>query len=104
MTWWRAAWPEESERPTITMMKTQASSSVEASRATLGSKRMTRSLERSEPAMITRPSTSSAVANSEPTIADCATAPLAGAQREDDDEELGEVAERRLQQPGRRRG
>ena len=101
MTWRRAAARGEREADDDDDEEA-TSSSVEVSRATFGWKCITWPVHRSAPTMITPPSTSSAVAKSEPTIADCASA-LAGAQRADDDEELGEVAERRLKQPGRGR-
>ena len=53
--------------------------------------------------MITSPSTSSALTRIEPRIAVCGDDPLPGVQREHDDEELGQVAQRRLQQAGDRR-
>ena len=55
------------------MMKTQASSSVAVSRATFGWNVITPPRARSAPTTRTKPSTSSAVANSDPTIALWAT-------------------------------
>ena len=59
--------------PTSTMMKAKTSSSVEASRGARASKRMIPSRAASAPTITTTPSTSSALANSEPTIALWAT-------------------------------
>ena len=80
------------------MMNTVTCKSVAVSRGSRFEKRMTPSCERRAPTTITRPSTSSALASTEPTIAVCATIELALLQREDHDEQLGQVAERRLQQ------
>ena len=69
MTWWLAGSPDDSDRPTSTMMKTHTSSSVEASRATFGWKRIDAVGGASAPATIVTPEHQQAVANSEPTIA-----------------------------------
>ena len=55
------------------MMNTASSSSVAVSLASRGAKRMTPSRDRQAPVRITSPSTSSAFANSEPRIENCAT-------------------------------
>ena len=57
----------------MTMMKLVTSSSVAVSLGSRGPKRMTPSGELRAPTTITRPSTSSALANSEPMIDVCAT-------------------------------
>ena len=85
------------------MRKLASSSNVALSFGRRGWKRITPSLDSTEPAKITSPSTSSAFAKIEPMIDVRRDDDLAGREREDDDEELGQVAERRLQQPGHRR-
>ena len=81
-------------------MNTVTCSSVAVSRGRRLEKRMIPSCERRAPTTITRPSTSSALARIEPTIAVCATTSSPFLQREDHDEQLRQVAERRLQHPG----
>ena len=85
------------------MMKTVTSSSVAVSLGSRWEKRITPSGARCAPTTITRPSTSRALAKIEPTIAVWATTQLALLQREDDHEQLRQVAERGLQHAGHRR-
>ena len=84
-------------------MKIASRSSVAVSFGSRGRNRMTPSRARRAPATIARPSTSSAFANSEPRIDVVRDDDLAGREREQDDEELGQVAERRLEHAGDRR-
>ena len=65
-----------------------------------GWKRMTPPSLAREPAMITSPSTSSALANRLPRMLVCATTTSPAFEREDHHEQLGQVAERRLQHAG----
>ena len=103
LTWWLAGSCEPSESPSITMMNTATSSSVAVSRGRPLEKRITPSSLRRAPTTITRPRTSSAFARIEPTIAVCATTSSPFCEREDDDEQLRQVAERRLQHARHRR-
>ena len=73
VTWWPAAAPEDSARPTITMMKTHVEQQRRGVACHLRVELHDAAGRASEPARRTRPSTSSAVANSEPTIALWAT-------------------------------
>ncbi len=82
------------------MMNTVTCSSVAVSRGRRLEKRITPSGARRAPTTITSPSTSRALAKIEPMIAVWATTSLALLQREDHDEQLGQVAERRLEHPG----
>ena len=90
-------------RPIRTMMNDATSSSVAVSFGSLGLKRITPSLARRAPAMITSPSTSSALTRIEPRIAVSASTWCPALEREDNHEELREVRERRLQDAGDRR-
>ena len=82
-------------------MKTASSSSVAVSFGSRAPEAHHAVLARApRPPTITRPSTSSAFANSEPMIEVCATTISPACEREHHDEELGQVAERRLQHAG----
>ena len=104
MVWWLAGSWEETASPIRTMMNDAISSSVAVSFGSRGLKRITPSRSRRAPTTITSPSTSSALTRIEPRIAVSATIFCAGVEREDDHEELGQVAERRLHEAGDRRG
>ena len=89
--------------PRITIRKLASSISVALSLGRRAWKRITPSALLLHPAMITSPSTSSAFAKIEPMIERPRDHDLAGRQREDDDEELGQVSERRLEHARDRR-
>ena len=78
-------------------MNVTISRSVAVSFGRRGLKRMIPSRARHAPVTITIPSTSSALAKIEPMTAYCATITSPGGQREQDDEELRQVPERRLE-------
>ncbi len=100
LVWWLAGSCAELASPISTMMNVATSSSVAVSLGSRGLKRMTPSRSRRAPATITSPSTSSALTRIEPDDRGLGDDRLAGVQREDHDEELGQVAERRLQEAG----
>src|SRR6266550_2017716 len=72
LTWWLALSWAPTERASRTMMKTATCSSVAVSRGSPGEKRITPSAARRAPSVIATPSTSRALARTEPTSAVCA--------------------------------
>ena len=100
---WLARSPTRSERPSSAIAKRASSSSVAVSFGSRLRNCITLASAARAPATIASPSTSSAFANSEPRIEVCATTISPAREREEDDEELGQVAERRLEHTGDRR-
>ena len=84
----------------ITIRKLASIIRIALSFGSVTEKRMIPSLLARHPAITTRPSTSSALAKIEPMIAVWAITISPAAEREHDDEELGQVSERGLEHAG----
>ena len=101
--WWLALSEEATESPMITITKSETSSSVAVSCGSRWRKRMQPSVARIVPGDDHQPEHEQRVGEDRADQRGLRDDELAGAEREEDDEELGQVAERRLQEAGDRR-